>query len=249
MSLSDKDLELTDEFVLGLLNEDEERAFEARLRAEPELAAAVEQARERFLPLDDTATSIEPAPSLWRRIETAIAAPAAGPGAAPVRPIAPSRRPPARRPAPRSERSPDHKALRFSALGGLAASLAMAAVLGWFLLLRPEPSVYAGLLNDSGELVALIESNPENRVRVILLDDVTLADDRVMEVWTKPDPDGPPISLGVIETLASKTLSLAGYPPPADDQFYAITIEDLGGSPTGLPTGALIGQGFAREPL
>lgn len=250
MTLSDTDLELVDEYVLGLLAEDEERAFETRLSADADLVAAVERARERFLPLDDTAAHIIPPPGLWRGIEAAIEAGerSTGPRVAPARPASRPRRAP-NWPAADRQRPADALALRFAALGGLAASLVMAAVLAWSLLLKPGPSVYAGLINDQGELVALIESSPENRVRVVLLDDVPLGEDRVIEVWTQPDPDGPPISLGTIEALASKTLSLAGYPPPADDQFYAISLERPGGSPTGLPTGPIVGQGFAREPL
>ena len=251
MTFSDADLELVDEYVLGLLGEDQERAFEARILSDSDLAAAVERARERFLPLDDTAAHIAPTPRLWRDIEAAIMTGATSTDTriAPSHPAAIPRRAPNGRAVAHSQRSPDTLALRFAALGGIAASLVMAVVLAWLLLLKPGPSVYAGLLNDQGELVALIESSSDNRVRVVLLDPAPLDEGRVIEVWTQPDPDGPPVSLGTIEALASKTLSLAGYPPPADDQFYAISLERPGGSPTGAPTGPIVGQGFAREPL
>ena len=250
MSIVDKDLpELADEYVLGLLEPDEAREVDDRLASDAALADTIAKVRERYLALDDTASSVVPSPELWQRIQAAIASGAVAPTGQPPRTTAASRTTARGRARGSTGERRSGRGARLAAITSLAASLVLAVALGWALFLRPEPAVVAALVDDEGEVVALIESSPDNQVQVTLLDDVVLGTDRVLQVWTKPDPDGPPVSLGTIERVASETLKLAGYPPPSDDQLYEITIERAGGSPTGLPTGPIVGKGFAKEPF
>lgn len=233
----DDDLELADEYVLGLLSEEVAHEVELRMESDRSFALMVSAASERFASLDEATAPVTPSRSLWARIEAATAERAERAEAPRPQPIV------------ADVRHPGGFWLRATAFSGVAASLVLAVALAWSLVFRFEPVVIAALVDDTGELVALVESDPDNRVRVTLLDDVELDDGRVMQVWTKPDPDGPPVSLGIIEELASRTLSLSGYPPPSDDQLYEITIERPGGSPTGLPTGRIVGKGLAKGPI
>lgn len=57
------------------------------------------------------------------------------------------------------------------------------------------------------------------------------------------------MSLGLLDTGRSRTLTIDGLPSPNAQQLYEITSEPAGGSPTNLPTGPILGKGFAKEPL
>ena len=138
---------------------------------------------------------------------------------------------------------------RLTALAGIAATLALAVMLAFVALSRPEPAVIAVLLNDAGEAIALVEGLADNTTRITLLERQSVATDQVMQVWTKPTEDGPPVSLGLLESGTSSTLSIDGLPTPRPQQLYEITFEPAGGSPTQLPTGPILGKGLAKEPV
>jgi hypothetical protein len=106
--------------------------------------------------------------------------------------------------------------------------------------------VVAVLLDDRGDAIALVESGPDNTTRVTLLERPDVPAGHVMQVWTKPEEDGPPVSLGLLTSGLSRVLSVQGLPEPHPAQLYEITFEPAGGSPTNLPTGQ--GTGDMRGP-
>ena len=57
-----------------------------------------------------------------------------------------------------------------------------------------------------------------------------------------------PVSMGLLPRVAATTLEGPVLPAPKPDQLYEITLEPAGGSPTGKPTGPIIGKGFAKVP-
>lgn len=241
--------DLIDDVVLGLAEEAEAAQLEAMAASDPAIAAALEHTRQKFAPLDATADDLPLPDGFWADLEARIdshtgdrvppvhdtrqiAAPATGATVVDLNAL--------------------HGRLRSwrnSALTGIAASLALAALLGWSLLSPSEPSVVAVLLNANGEAVALVEGMADNTTRVTLLDRPEVPPDQVMQVWTKPDDNGPPVSLGLLETGRSQTLSLDGLPAPHARQLYEITSEPAGGSPTQLPTGPILGKGLAQVPV
>ena len=81
-----------------------------------------------------------------------------------------------------------------------------------------------------------------------MLGDTDVPAGTVLQLWTKPDPDGPPVSVGVFDEPQKTVLEAMGLPAPTVDQLYEITFEKPGGSPTGLPTGPILGKGFTKEP-
>lgn len=232
--------ELADEYVIGLCDPAEAAAIERRLEIEPDLAVLIEQARQRFAELDATAQP-EPVPeALWSQvlaeIEDADAGHATGEVAAPVVDLA------ARR-ATRARRS-----LVWTTAASLAASLVLAIALGWNLLSVVEPKVVAVLVNTEGQPVAMIEGGENNATLVTMLGDTDVPAGQVLQLWTKPDPDGPPVSIGVFDEPRQTRLSAPSLPSPTADQLYEITFEQPGGSPTGLPTGPILGKGFTKLP-
>jgi anti-sigma-K factor RskA len=238
--------ELADEYVLGLLDPGERREVEARLARDPDLAARVGAARDRFLPLDEGCAPLTPPPDLWSRIEAGLdgAARRAGPPAAAGVAAGPAAG--AARRARGGRWSAPRRALAALAL---AASLAGAFWLGSLTSALHRAAVVAVLADGQGNPVALVESTRRNGVRIVFLAEPEAAPGAVYQVWTKPDPDGPPVSLGVLEEADGARLRAPDLPAPAPAQLYEITVEPPGGSPTGLPTGPIFGVGTARAPL
>ena len=230
--------DLAESYVLGLLDPGDARAVDARLAAprgaeDRELARAVGTARDRLLPLDLTARDLPLAPDAWERLHAALDIPlavAAAPKAV-ARPKVPGR------------------GWRLAALTSMAAAAVLAACLAWQVLLAPDPAVLVVLVDAGGEPVAVLEAYADNRVVVTPLSGVSAGPSQVMQLWTKPDPDGPPVSVGLIRTVARMAVRNPDLPAPLAGQLYEITLEPPGGSPTGLPTGPVVGVGNARVPV
>jgi anti-sigma-K factor RskA len=259
--------ETADLYALGLLEPAEAAAVEARMAREPALAAAVAAARDRLLPLDLAAPPEAPSPGLWARIEAAIGpapapetdamAEAAGLPPVPPAPLPPPFRKPRRKSmgarAVRAARAaaarPSGRRALLGLWAGLAALALLAAGFGARGALAPAPLVVAVLLDAQGTPVAIVEDFGNARARVTPLAEVALPQGRTFEVWTLPDPATGPVSLGTLARAASATLRGPELPRPRREQLYEITIEPAGGSPTGRPTGPIVGKGFAKVPL
>ncbi len=229
--------EIADEYVLGLLDATDAAAVEAEIERNAALASAVAKARERFLPLD---TGMEPAaisPALWDGIEARLPRPEAG-GSQPIAPIS-TRMPVAGNDNGRS-------GWRAAAMSAIAASLILAGGLVWSVTRTNEPLVVAVLLNEAGEVQAVVEDFGNDTASVRLLADFAVPADKTMQVWTLPSRDMGPMSLGLLADSQSARLSGSALPRPQDAQLYEITLEQAGGSPTGRPTGPILAKGFAR---
>jgi len=235
--------ELADEYVIGLCDPEEQREVEQRLKSDPYLAVHVELARERFAELD-AATREEAVPAkLWSRVEARLDDPEGSISAdtvtsedkTPVTDLA-------------SERAKRRSPLIWTTLASVAASLVLAIALVWNLMTAIDPKVVAVLVNDDGQPVAMIEGTETNTTLVTLLGETDVPVGSVLQLWTKPDPDGPPVSVGVFDEPKQTTLEAAGLPAPTTDQLYEITFEQPGGSPTRLPTGPILGKGFTKQP-
>ncbi|MCC4244040.1 anti-sigma factor [Stappia indica] len=233
--------ERIDEVVLGLASEAEHAEIEALAAADPQVAARLERARARFGELDATADEVPLPEGLWNRVaarlDEAPTAPAASHGN--VVPLSAKAR----------GRTDTDTRWRFAALASLAASLVLAVALGWSLLTMPQPTVVAVLLDAGGKPVALVEGAADNTTWITLLDGAAVPQGQVMQVWTKPTEEGPPVSLGLLPSGTGTRLSVEGLPPPRRDQLYEITFEPAGGSPTNLPTGPIHGKGLAQQPI
>ncbi len=232
--------ELAESYVLGLLDAAEQAAVEARIArpADPEdraLAVAVGEARDMLLPLDLTAADLPLRPGAWARLEAQLGEQEAdGPEVeADAPPVAPA----------------TGRGWRSATLFASAAAVMLAAVLAWQTLLKPNPAVLVVLVNAGGEAVAVLEAYDDNRVVVTPLSGVTAGPSQVLQLWTKPDADGPPVSVGLLQTVARMAVRNADLPQPAAGQLYEITLEPQGGSPTGRPTGPVVGVGNAQVPV
>ncbi len=133
-------------------------------------------------------------------------------------------------------------------MSAAAASVLLLAALTYTVLGRAEPQVIAVLMNAEGEPVVMIEDFGNDTAKVIPLTDVSVDADRSLQLWTLPSQDTGPVSLGVLDGWRTANVEGPDLPGPMEEQLYEITVEPLGGSPTGKPTGPILGKGFAKMP-
>ncbi|MBP2548138.1 anti-sigma-K factor RskA [Neorhizobium galegae] len=235
---------LADDYVLGLLEQADEMAVEAELPHNIDLQRAVASARDRFLPLDMTVTPVAVSATLWAQIEPRLGGEQAtvadgtrATSGAQASPIG-------------HQTANDNAATRWrrAAFGGMAATLLLAAGLGFSLTRTPEPVVVAVLVNENGTAQAVVEDFGSNRAVVRLLEDLAVPAGRTMQVWTLPSREMGPVSLGLLDEARSARLNPPSLPRPQNAQLYEITLEPEGGSPTGRPTGPILAKGLARLP-
>lgn len=235
----DDDLDaLAGEYVLGLLSPEDASAFENRVDQDPNVRVALARTRERLLEIDLRAPSRTPSAELWPRIEARLEdVPSADVVAMP------SRAPEPRGVSFRKSAAPFWRG--FAAASIVALLVATAA---FFASERSEPRLLVVLLNENAEPVSIVEAFDGHVVRVVPLAELPVPQGKTLQVWTLPDPDTGPVSLGLLPTGRAQRLLGPDLPTPKIDQLYEITIEPAGGSPTGKPTGPIVGKGLARMP-
>jgi anti-sigma-K factor RskA len=231
--MTEDDFERVGEYVLGLIEGEALVSFERRLAAEPELAAAVDRLRQHLAKLDDTVMPIDANPLLWQRIEAQLDTP------------------PAVSPPPPQRAANDNGWLRRM---GVAATVLVALGAGYLagatMQSAPQPRLIAVLLNEDGtQPGVIVETFADDSIRLVSLDLAERPDDRVYQVWTLPDPETGPVSMGIFDEPGTMRLTGPDLPLPEDGQLYEITLEPSGGSPTGRPTGPILVKGFARAPI
>jgi anti-sigma-K factor RskA len=108
----------------------------------------------------------------------------------------------------------------------------------------------AVLLNESDATPgAIVEAFADDSVRLVPLEQFDVPSGQVLQVWTLPDPQTGPVSLGTFADPASIRLSGPDLPAPNAGQLYEITLEPSPGSPTGRPTGPVLVKGYAKAPV
>jgi anti-sigma-K factor RskA len=220
MSGADDEREmLAAEYALGCLEASEMRDVEAMAVRDPVIRQAVEAWGLRLAPLVVLAREVTPPESLWQRLQTAID----GASVVPMRPRL------WRRPA----------IWRVTT----ASALALAAAFAGAFFLRPAPVTYvAALVPVAGPAPAFIVRSAANRALVVSpVTSVSVAAGRDLELWALPSGAQRPISLGV--------LPAAGRVVPASPEWtqprtqILVSLEPVGGSPTGQPTGPVLWGG------
>jgi anti-sigma-K factor RskA len=226
---------LAAEYALGTLSGDERARLEARIAWDAELAVLVDAWNRRLAPLAEGIEPVPAPPTLWQRIERALAPRRAERAIAPKRATA--------RPA-RSLWS-SLNLWRGLTATGLAAAIALALVVA----LRPPASVgpsYVALLQDeTATPVFLVSLDPKaGRLNARPLVHHA-AGDRVHELWLIAGTE-PPRSLGVLEvaTVTEHVLPREIVDRVAELAVLAVSLEPPGGSPTGQPTGPVILKGL-----
>ena len=237
----DADDALAMDYALGTLDRDARRGVERRMRSDPGFCALVEGWQRDLAPLDAETPPVMPPLAVWEAIAAEIAP-------ARVLPLAsmpvPARALTAAAPQPRLR---DSLALwRGLAVAGMAAAAIAITQIGPAPVPpgAPPPMLVAALAGADGTPLLSAAYDPVRGA--VVLTPATQRDDagKSPELWVI-EGDKPPRSLGVIDihganAHAVSSKQLTGLAPGS---VLAISIEPLGGSPTGLPTGPVVATG------
>jgi anti-sigma-K factor RskA len=215
---------LAADYVIGTMRGGARRRFEALLPAHAELRRATNAWQERLMPLTAAIDAVQPSGDVWRRI---------------------------------SDRLDRRKSVvagaweRLSFWRSLTAFASVAAIGLAVLLASPRPAappvVVVLAATDAAAsgaaaapIVASISGDGTTMVTRPIVP-VAVRPDRSLELWAV-SRDGTPRSLGVLPAGTSATVALPGRVLAGVDTL-AVTVEPLGGSPTGKPTGPIVYAG------
>ncbi len=233
--MTGEQMELAGQYVLGLLDGSELAAFEQAMADDAELARSVDRLQAHLQALDDTATPQAVSPELWSRIEQRLDAPPA---------FVNIRQP--RKPVPNGAANTNWMVMAAS----VVIALGVGYLAGSFGTGQRQPVMIAVLLNESDAMPgAIVEAFADDSVRLLPLEQFSVPEGQVLQVWTLPDPMTGPVSLGTFTDPRAIRLAGPDLPTPQSGQLYEITLEPAPGSPTGKPTGPILVKGFAKAPL
>ena len=204
---------LAAEYVIGTLLGGARRAFEQRMRRDPFVLRRVRGWEERLTPLALALQPVTPSPAVWAAISKRVGV-EAGP----------------------------------SRWRALVAALTAVAVLGigWLVFeeVRPrEPQATAMLAIEEGAPLWRVDLAADgDHLEIEAVGAVSYPAGRSRELWALP-ADGTPVSLGLLPKTGSIRVALDDRQRAALAQSTQVAVSDepQGGSPTGAPTGAVLG--------
>ena len=217
---------LAAEYVLGTMKGGARRRFEEYAKRDPALHADIRRWEAHFTPLTDLLPAIDPPARLWSRIEAKLDA------------CSPSM-------ATKSATGLWENLPFWRNLGIGAATLA-AAVLIAFVTLKPaepEPILTAVLSEENSDPRVIIQQPKSDVLLVKMVKPWRTNSGFSHELWVIPK-DGKPRSLGIINAAANTKINLADLDTKlVNGTTMAVSLEPLGGSTTGAPTGRVVCRG------
>lgn len=220
--LTEDDITLAGEYVLGLLDAAQEAAATARIAVEPAFAAEVEAWRIRLMPM--LGSEQAPPPHIWTNIESAL-------------------------PAATGQDLGTRQLTFWRAISGISVTAAI--FMAVLLLQKPEAApqlvpqtpMVAALGSETGN--SAITAQYDGRQGTMLLTPVALDTGKLYpELWVIPE-DGKARSLGMIDAKGPSQMSVT----PQMRQYIhegamlAITPEPARGAPGGVATGPILASG------
>ncbi len=219
---------LAGEYVLGTLDAAERAAVAARRQREPALDAAIAAWEARLAPLMDEITSVAPPDYLldviMRRID----------GAAGNSEIAALQRP--------------LRTWRIAAVGACAVAAGLVVFVATSTLAprRPAQNFVAVLQHNAASPAFIVSVDIAARTLTIRPVAAAPQTNRSYELWLVNHNLQAPRSLGVVQNAAFTVASSRLNDLPLKivrESTFAVTLEPLGGSPSGLPTGPILYSG------
>ncbi len=211
------------EYVLGTLPLNERRAFEALLVHDAAARQDVGLWRHHLSPLNDALNDVEPPAHIWQAIEAALPATAAPPSLLLLR------------------RSRNRWRTGAIVMGALAAGLAAISVDHLLKTPREAAGGYVAVVNRTGDQPALI-IRVDLATRTVFVRPVatSVPQGRSLELWYIGNHLAPK-SMGLVDKT-DRSVSLPNG-APIEKANFAVTVEPLGGSPSGAPTGPIVYSG------
>jgi len=214
------------EYVLGVLDAAQRRAAEQRLAHDTTFAREVAFWEERLGPIAESVAPVTPPQDGWARIERKLEreAQAANP-----------------------RRGVWNNLPLWRGLALASAALAAGCIAAFVYLVDLSGTVsplVARLDEQSGQPGFIAASNPQDGSVTIVPAALLGQAQHSLELWVIP-PGGKPHSLGLIDPDRPVKVQVppALQPHVSADSTLAITLEPLGGSPTGDPTGPIVAKG------
>lgn len=215
---------LSAEYVLGTLKGAARRRFEQLLRQRVHFAQTLNWWESHLHLLADTVPAAKPSPNVWKNIEAQL--------------------------YKRKTSQPGGwwKSWAFVSTA-LAASLATLLVIqtpqpvvdttpAAVALLQTEKSAAGWLLNETQK------SPTDTVIKVIALATLETKPNNAFELWLLPADKSKPISLGLLPQQGNSVVKIpVDIIPLMATGLLAVSLEPVGGSPTGQPTGAVLYQG------
>jgi anti-sigma-K factor RskA len=223
----DRDLRYA-EFVLGVLDADERAAVAAEIVASPEAAARVRWWEHELLPLAELVSEVAPAEHVWARIASATRSSDVMPR--------------------RSSLWSSLALWRYVAIGASAAAVALL----FLVVLRPvsSPAYWSATIQQNNGSVGWTATLDRQSARLIVVPGTpaALPPARAAELWLIP-AGAKPLAVGMIALDQPVTLMLGSglLGQIAATAKLAVSVEPMGGSPTGQPTGAVIAIGAIQQ--
>jgi anti-sigma-K factor RskA len=213
------------EYVLGVLGAADRRQAQQRLAHDQAFANEVAFWEERLGTLADAVAPVAPPGRAWTRIARAI-----------------------RMRDPSTARESLWQSLNFWRSFAIGSAALAAASIGALTFIEispaPRPPLLATLGASNGQPTFVAAINAGGSSLTVVPAALLTSDQRAMELWLIPEGDKPH-SLGLIEPGRPVRLDV-----PRDlaaritaDAALAVSMEPLGGSPTGQPTGPVIASG------
>jgi anti-sigma-K factor RskA len=220
------------EYALGVLDGAGRSSAARRIRRDSAFARMVEEWETRLAPMLTTIAPVEPPAGLWQAIDADLARIARVRAA--LTPAA----------TPEGRVSRLWQWFGLGSFGLLAASLAMLFVLTQP---RPQPGPLTATLAAEGAAAPLYTAVVYPGATSATLVPVAAAADpaRSQQLWLI-EPEKPPVSLGLLSATAPLRIDISRE-QLAKGGILAISLEPLGGSPTGLPTGPVVATGELKE--
>jgi anti-sigma-K factor RskA len=213
---------LAAEYVLGTLSRDERDAVAAGRATDAELEAAIKSWEKRLSPLVDSVPEAAPPPGLYSKIERRISG------------------------ATTSRSTNGWRNL------AIAASFAFLVVTGALIYQTlnsaVSPQLLAVLQKDGTGPAFLVGFNEKTNVLTVRSIAANAPPDKNYELWLVPNGKAPQ-SLGVLTSDEQRAIKIEDVNVAmVRDATYAVTIEQLGGSPTHAPTSPVIYAGKLSRP-
>jgi anti-sigma-K factor RskA len=220
MRYADPDLieSLAAQYVLGTLQGPARRRFASLCETHPTARLALHLWEDRLLAMSADATAIRPSDLVWPRIQRRLRAAEA---TAPVR----------------------RSATKWWVIAAAASLAAVAFMLSKLVLQPPAAYTIAVLAQDATHPLWKIERSADlGTLTLKSLSAAAYAPARDYELWALSRSGGAPVSLGLLPAKGevARILSVAQLAALTSSDKLAVSVEPVGGSPTGAPTGPVI---------
>jgi anti-sigma-K factor RskA len=234
---------LAAEYVMGVLEGPDRESVVRRADQDEALGAAIIDWENRLAPLALIVAPVAPPDGLWQRVEISCGLTAATLSQAAV-------------PARAAEGRGFLDRLRFwrgmSAVGfALAAAIAVVAI-----FIHPSPtapvapseiplaSAVLAPYKGAGAPGFVAEATPGQTLVIRPLERLAVASGKDYELWALPDGTSVPKPLGVIKVSGQTVTVPASLHGP---MLLLVSLEQKGGSPTGLPQGPVVWAGHLSQ--